>query len=361
MINNKRLIDFFLTSVSIPSPSFLEDNYRTFLYEEMVSFADEIIIENNNTGKNLIARFNESKNKKDGIILCAHMDTVEDGIEKIVPYIDGGYIWAEKGSILGSDNKSTISAFIEAIKTSIEKKEIKIPVTLLLTYGEEKHLAGAKNINPDILRYKKAILMDASGEVGGIVESSPSHYSFTIKVIGKKAHAGIEPEKGVNAIKKAAQIINKLPDGRINKETTFNIGYIEGGEKTNIVPDFVLINGEFRSTNEKDLDKILAKLESIKNIHSDVNIEIKLDYNKYKIDKKSRFLKTIIKKIKECNIKPYFFRTGGGSDANVLREYGIEAINLASGMINPHTKEEHISIDSIVKSCELIYRIITTD
>ncbi|HOJ50739.1 MAG TPA: M20/M25/M40 family metallo-hydrolase [Spirochaetota bacterium] len=357
MINNKRAIDLFLNFVSIPSPSLIEDKFREYLHSILIDIADEIITEENNSGKNLLAFFNQ-KSKNEGIILSAHMDTVEDGVKKIVPYIDGGYIWAKEGSILGADNKSTIAAFIEAIISAIENKKIDRPVLLLLTYGEEKHLDGAKKLDINNLKYKKAILMDAAGEVGGIIKSSPSHYSFTIKVYGKKAHAGIEPEKGENAIVKASKIITKLPDGRLNKNTTFNIGYIHGGEKTNIVPDFVVINGEFRSTSEKYINTILNKIENLKNIFQDISIELKLDYPGYEIDTRSDFVKYIAKKMKETGIKPYFLKSGGGSDANILREYGIEAINLASGMINPHSKEEHISIDSIIKASELIYNIL---
>lgn len=353
MIKTKRLLDFFCKIVEIPSPSFSEEKFKDYMVEVFSPFCDEIIQQRTPLGTHLLIRFNGSSLEQ-GIIFCAHMDTVETGDEKIKPVVDGDTIWSSGNTILGADDKSAIAMMYEALKAAKENGTLKKSVDLLLSFGEEKHLAGIKEFDFSALRYKEALLLDASGSVGGIVLSSPTHYNFCIEVSGKKAHAGIEPENGVNAIRKASEIILSLPQGRINENSTFNVGMIEGGEATNIVPDFVKITGEFRSIVKEDIQMFLKELNNLRLKFDDLKIDIKQNYKGYVLNKEDSFFKEIENKIKAIDLKLYYEASGGGSDANVLREHEINAVNLCCGMTNAHTTDEFIRVDDLIKGSELL-------
>ena len=357
-MKTKRVIDFFFHSVKIPSPSYRENKYRIFLEKKLEKLGAENIVEKSEEGTNLIARF-PSKFSNDWIGLSAHMDTVENGNEKITPVLDGNMIWSSGETILGADNKSTISMFFEAAKTIQENNIKHRPFEFLLTFGEEKHLTGARLLNPEKFISRKILLMDASGKVGGIIESSPTHYSFKIIVKGKKAHAGIEPEKGKNAIKAAALIITSFPDGRISPTTTFNVGEIRGGGATNIVPDEVVIEGEFRSTEKDQIDEIVEQLMNLNLQFEDIKTDLVQDYLGYSLKKEDSFVKEIVQVIKKTGLTPHFTASGGGSDANIFREKGLNAVNLTSGMIEPHTYNECIAVDDLIKGTEIIINILS--
>lgn len=360
MLQTQRLLDFFLTSVKIPSPSLREKRYSNFLYNLLLGIADKLIIDQREKGANIIAQFN-GDSSKEGIVLCAHMDTVEDGIKHIDPIIDGNRIWSNSGTILGADNKAAIAIFIEAIQTILDHKISHRPIDLLLTFGEEVHLYGIKELDTSLLRFKKVLLMDSSGKIGGIVLSSPTHYSFKIVSEGKKAHAGIEPEKGKNAIRQAAEIIIKLPQGRIDEETTFNTGMIRGGEATNIVPDRVWIEGEFRSVSDQKIQKMIDQVMKLNLEFPDIKTDLIKDYIGYSLSEDHPMVLSILKSMKKRNISPYFINSGGGSDANILKEKGFDILNLSSGMMKPHTLEEYIEVDDLITGTELILSFLTEE
>lgn len=358
MLNTQRLLDFFLTSVKIPSPSLMENRFSDFLYNILLGMADKVILDRKKKGANMVAQFNGNP-KKEGITLCAHMDTVEDGVRAVEPIVDGNRIWANAGTILGADNKAAIAIFMEAIRMVLENKLDSRPIDLLLTFGEEVHLYGVKEFDTSLLRFNKVLLMDSSGKIGGIVLSSPTHYSFKIICEGKKAHAGIEPEKGINAIRKAAELVLFLPQGRIDDETTFNVGEIRGGKATNIVPDWVVIEGEFRSVSESKVQSLVKEVMELNFKFKDIKVELFRDYSGYGIQENSPFVDSIKKSLVKSNIQPYFVHSGGGSDANVLKEKGFETLNLSCGMMKPHTTEEYIEVDDLINGAEFIIHYLT--
>lgn len=357
MLKTQRLLDFFFQCVKIPSPSFQEEKITQFLYDFFLEKAGEVILDKKKSGSNLMVRFNGNPQKK-GIILCAHLDTVEKGDMPISPILDGGMIWAQSETILGADNKATIAIFTEALLTAQEKNLDIRPVDLLFTFGEEKHLTGAQELDYNLLRFKEMVLMDATGDVGSIIVSSPTHYTFKITVVGKKAHAGIEPEKGINAIQNAVAILKLLPQGRLDENTTFNVGTIQGGEATNIIPDKVVFKGEFRSSSKEKIAQLMDFLVKLNLEDENMKLDLKRDYKGYEIILDNPFLKEISNVIKETNLPLQFLKSGGGSDANIFRDKGINAINLASGMKNPHSLEESITLDSLIQGCRLILNLL---
>ena len=185
-------------------------------------------------------------------MLSAHMDTVgkDTGIR---PQIRDGIIYSDGTTILGGDDKSGVAAILEVLLSIRQDKLDHPPLEVVISVGEEVGLQGAKWLDKSKLRARQGYVLDSGGAIGSIVLSAPSQDSLRVVVHGKKAHAGSEPENGINAIRVASEAIAAMPLGRIDFETTANIGVIEGGTATNIVPDEVKIRGEARSRNTAKL------------------------------------------------------------------------------------------------------------
>ena len=246
MINPDRLVNTFLDLVRIDSPSGQEAIIGRELQARLTALGLAAGIDEHG---NVIARLDG-----DGVnwlLLSAHMDTVgqDTGIQ---PIIRDGVISSDGTTILGGDDKSGVAAILETIAVLQEQRLSHPPLEVVITVGEEVGLLGAKLVDKSILRAKQGIVMDAGGPIGHIVISAPGQDSLQITVHGVAAHAGSEPEKGINAIRVAAEAIAAMPLGRIDFETTCNIGIIEGGTARNIVPDIVKITGEARSRDARN-------------------------------------------------------------------------------------------------------------
>lgn len=292
----------------------------------------------------------------------AHTDTVQPG-ENIKPVVTDKLIKSDGKTILGSDDKSALAIFLEGIRI-IKKYNIKHPdIYFVLTYAEEQGLIGAKNLDFSLLKAKYGFSFDSGGPVGTAVISAPTHYQYTITVWGKSAHAGIEPEKGINAIKIGAKLIDKIKSGRINKETTANVGKINGGRAANIVPDTVVIEGEVRSRNSEKLKKYIQNLKSIistikKKFKIRIDFKLKLAYKSYNFSKKSFLVKRFSLACRNINIKPVFEKSNGGSDSNIFNQNKFQCLNVATGMSNVHSTDEFILIKDLVNGVKLFLSLI---
>ncbi|MGC9361107.1 MAG: M20/M25/M40 family metallo-hydrolase, partial [Anaerolineae bacterium] len=245
-IDRDRLLDVFLDLVRIASPSRQEQEVASYIRAYLEDLG--IAVESDQAG-NLYAYM-----EGDGTPLAftAHMDTVVP-CEGVTPLVENGVVRSDGTTILGADDKSGVAAILEAVTALSEGSVVHRPLDLLFTVQEEIGLFGAKAVEVDRLRARMAIGLDAEGQQGTLVVSAPGQNSLEAVVHGKAAHAGVEPEKGVSAIRVAAEAIASMPLGRIDEETTANIGVISGGRATNIVPDRVEIKGEARSHDEAKL------------------------------------------------------------------------------------------------------------
>ena len=208
-----------------------------------------------------------------------------------------------------------------------------------------------------------AFILDAVGRTGRIITSAPSRRNFKIVIRGKAAHAGANPENGINAIKIAGDFISQINLGRIDEETTANIGIISGGKVTNIIPDKVVLEGEVRSRdNEKIESYIYKSQETLENLAKKANaitkIEVKKNFNGYKLSSTSPIVKVAIKAAESIGLQPELCSSGGGTDANIFNEKGILSINLAVGMMNVHTTGEWIYIEDLERTKKYIIAII---
>lgn len=368
VFDHKRLVERFIKMVGISSVSRNEKEFKEFLQGEFLSRGFEV--EEDRAGEavggnagNLFIRIPGTINMPP-LLLAAHMDTVKPG-EGIKAVIDGDVIRSSGDTILGADDKAAIAVLMEVLDILLEEKRLYPPLEFLFTVAEEEGLKGAKNFDFGKVGARMAYVLDAGGDPGTIVISSPWHHEIEYVVYGKAAHAGMDPENGVNAIKAAALALGKMPCGRIDEETTCNFGLIEGGKARNIVADFCRIKGEARSLSRDKLEKLTEELKrvflsEVEKAGARGEVVLQALYPGVKLDKESEVVKIAKEACLKIGIEPRFTGTGGGSDASIINGAGIPCANLGIGMCKVHTNEEYIKIEDLVTDVKLILSLIET-
>jgi tripeptide aminopeptidase len=369
MINEKRLVECFMELVRIDSISREERDLADFLIEKLECLGLEVIVDQAgeeikaNTG-NIIARLNGNIKEAVPIMFAAHMDTVVPG-KDINPLLKGEKIVSTGKTVLGADDKAGIAALLEALHLIKENNISCGDIEIVFTVCEEVGLLGAKNLDISHLNSQMGFVLDAGGQVGHIITTAPSQNSMELNIYGKSAHAGANPEEGINAIQVAGFALSRMKLGRIDEETTANIGIISGGRATNIVPDEVTLKGEVRSRNEEKLEKYTEKLKKItedtaQEFKAKADIKIDRKYYCYNLSPHDRVVKIAVKAAEGIGLQLLLCPSGGGSDANIFNKKGIPSVNLAVGMEKAHTVEEYIPIEELKKSAEYILSIIKT-
>jgi len=373
MINRKRLAETFKFLVQIDSVSKEEGAIANELKKILESLGAETYIDNagdkigGNSG-NLIAKFKGNK-QAPPLLLNAHMDTVEPG-RGVTAVLENGTFTSDGTTILGADDKSAIAILLETLNILKEKHLRYGPLELVFTVCEEIGLQGAKHLDLSAVDATYGFALDAT-DTEGIVTRAPSANHLEFKIHGKDAHAGAAPEKGINAISLASKAIANLELGRIDQETTCNIGIIEGGIATNIVPNLVKVKGEVRSHDEKKLNKITNEIvssfnEVIENYRKmnfndelpRVEINIKKDFPRTHIPDDHPVIKLATRAAENLGRKMVTKTTGGGADANIFFEKGIFTGVLGTGMRDMHTVRESVKLDDMVRTAELLLEII---
>jgi len=369
-----RLVEYFISLVEIDSESKDEKRVAEKIANDLSEMGAEVIFDHahhathGNVG-NLIANF-KGKIDKEPLLLCAHTDTVKPGIG-VKAIIKDSYITTDGSTILGSDDKAGIAQIVEAIKRLHEEGYEYAPIQVLFTISEEIGLLGAKNLDYSLIDAKVGFALDWHG-VCSIVTHAPSLNIFEIVVNGKEAHAGGSPEKGINAIQVAGEAIGKLKLGRIDFETTANIGNIKGGLAHNIVPKTCFVSGEVRSHDEEKLEKltnnIIKTFEKVAAKHK-VKFDSKVfkasshghvlkDFVALKISEDEEIVKIAEKAARNIGVEPKIETGGGGSDANVFAEHGLIVPIIGTGMNDVHSTHENIKIDDLEKVTQWVVEII---
>lgn len=366
MINEKRLLERFLTYVQIDSPTKYEREFADYLMNEMKEIGLEVYMDNagdkvgSNSG-NLIGKLKRNTNGET-ILFSAHMDTVSPG-KGIKPVIKDGVIYSDGTTVLGGDDKAGIAVIMEALETVIEKDISHGDIEVIFTIFEEGGLIGAKNLEYYKLNAKLGFVLDSSGEPGQIVVQGPAQNKVNAKFIGKESHAGVSPEHGISAIQMAAEAISNMKLLRIDEETTANIGHISGGEATNIVTKEVEFHGEARSLSDEKLkvqtDHMVKCCEdAAKKFGGKVEMVVENTYCAFKVDEVAEIVQKVKGACKNLGLEPFTMTSGGGSDTNILNANDVTAVNLAVGMKQPHTVDEHIHIKDLETSAKLVIEII---
>jgi len=296
------------------------------------------------------------------ILLNAHLDNVMPCVG-VVSIVADGVVRSDGRTVLGADDKAGVAVILEVLQAIRELPHP--PLEVALTVQEETGLRGAKGLDFAQLQAKMGISLDTEGSIGSIVVSAPSHNSISAVVHGKAAHAGTHPEEGINAILVAAEAIAQMPLGRIDFETTANIGVIKGGRATNIVPDRVEVRGEARSRDEGKLrsqtDKMVKALQDAAGRRgATVDVEVEREYSTFNLGEGDEIVQRVIVAARFIGLEPELVASGGGSDANIFNAHGIRMVNVSTGMEKVHTTEEHIAVADMVKCAELVAAILTT-
>lgn len=378
MIDRERLLANFLELIQIDSPSDEEGKIAQHVLARLRDLGLEASIDA--TG-NVIARLagegeslrtlspyeRTELGRRVGrefatILLNAHLDNVMPCVG-VVSIVADGVVRSDGRTVLGADDKAGVAVILEVLQAIRELPHP--PLEVALTVQEETGLRGAKGLDFAQLQAKMGISLDTEGSIGSIVVSAPSHNSISAVVHGKAAHAGTHPEEGINAILVAAEAIAQMPLGRIDFETTANIGVIKGGRATNIVPDRVEVRGEARSRDEGKLrsqtDKMVKALQDAAGRRgATVDVEVEREYSTFNLGEGDEIVQRVIVAARFIGLEPELVASGGGSDANIFNAHGIRMVNVSTGMEKVHTTEEHIAVADMVKCAELVAAILTT-
>jgi tripeptide aminopeptidase len=367
-VNQQRLVDEFLELVKIDSASKDERLMADALMAKLEALGfsvseDDTAAKIGGTAGNVIGIL-EGEKDAPPLLFCAHMDRVHPGLG-IKPQIKDGVITSDGTTILAADDIAGVVAILEAIRIIQEKKLPHGRLEILFTVAEEGGLYGAKSVDATQFQAQAGFFMDAGGPVGTIVTAAPAQKGLKATIHGKAAHAGVAPEDGISAIVIAAEAITKMKLGRIDPETTANIGVIQGGAATNIIPDKVELRGEARSRNndklDQQMDSMVAALNAASARHG-VKADISVDhsYSAFGLTESDYPVQLGVKAAEAIGLQPSIESTGGGSDANIINGYGIPSLVLGMGYTDVHTTAESISVEQLLVAAKYVLSIIAT-
>lgn len=362
MIHSERLVREFIELVSIDSPSFGERTMGDYLKNQLAALG--LTVEEDGAGSRLggncgnLYVFLEGRKDLEPILFCVHMDTVEPSAGKRAVLDGDGVIRSRGDTVLGADDFAGIVAILEALRVIHEQNLTHRPVEILFTVAEEVYCKGAKQFDFSKVRSKEAYVLDLSGPVGSAACQAPTILSFTVEVHGKASHAGFAPQEGVHAIQAAADAVAGLSMGKIDEHTTLNIGSIHGGLATNIVPDLCVLSGEIRSySHEKAMEvaETVQKqfLSSAHAVGAAVDFDIQIGCRAYETPLGHPVIRRFETACQTLHLPSSLHQTFGGSDNNILAEYGISGIVLACAMNQCHSCTEYTTVDELVRISEL--------
>ena len=375
-INLERLASVFTTLCEIDSPSKQEGRVAAYLKSIFVEMGAEVSEDNSaeQTGSdcgNLFVRFPAGGLDKEPVFFNCHMDTVLPALGVKVKR-EGEVFTSAGDTVLGSDDKAGIAVLIEVMHTLQEKNIPHGPVEYVFTTCEEVGLMGAKALDPSAIKAKIGYALDSAG-INRVIVGAPAANRITAKIQGVAAHAGLNPEKGISAIHLAAKAIARLELGRLDSESTANIGLIEGGAATNIIPESAVVHGEVRSHTLSKLDAYIQNIkdtfqEEVDNwtdpenvIEGQPSLDFRVveEYPVMKLDKESAVIKRAEEAAAKLDAGLDFVVAGGGSDANIFNSFGIQCAILSTGMDKVHSTQETIKLSDIALTADLVMAILT--
>lgn len=341
------VLPVFLELAAIPSPSGAEEPVAEYVRGYLRSLGLEG--EQDEAG-NLLARI-EGSEEGESIFLCAHMDTVPPS-GPIEPVVEDGLVRNSAGTILGADNKASVAVLLEATRLLLAEGRPHAGVELLFTTREEVGLEGAKEFDTSRLRSRTGFVYDYAGRVGDVVVSAPSGRTLDVVFTGRPAHSGINPEDGRSAVVAAARALADLRLGRIDEETTANVGRIEGGSARNVVPARCTLAVEARSRNPRKLAELVQEMldafafaASVAECEVETTVDEK--YEGYRLEADDPALVLARSALERAGHEPREVAVGGGADANVFIAAGLHCVNMANGMLKVHTAEEEIAVSDL--------------
>ena len=375
MIQEERMTSHLMDIIRIDSPSRKEKDVARRLEKEMKDLGADCFYDDvgdkveGNTG-NLIVKLPGTKKDVPPFFLCSHMDTVSPG-EGIKPSVENGVMRSDGTTILGSDDKSGVSIIVEVLRTLKENDIPHADIEVAFTICEEIGLLGAKFLDPSSFKSPYGIVLDSSTPER-LVLRCPCSDIMEVKIHGVEAHSGLCPENGISAVEVLSDAVSRMKLGRIDHETTANIGKIKGGSATNIVPGLVEITAEARSHDEGKLDAQTQHMRDCfleaaqgrelfldgERLGARAEVEIERVYPVMNVSPQATVTNLVLEAAANLRHDIKLHTSGGGCDANYINENGIECVNLGTGMYELHTVNEYLLLDEFRRSAEIVLETI---
>jgi tripeptide aminopeptidase len=361
---NSRLHDTFVRLCEIRSPTGEEREIADSVAAELRALGLEVS-EDDAAGPaeagagNLLARLPGAS--EEWVMFCAHLDTVPH--RGLVEVVDDEGVFRSRGeTILGADNKAAVAVFMELVARCAETPP-PVGIELVLTVAEEQGLRGAKAFDGSALRSRVGFVLDHAGPIGEVIVATPTQQKILADFIGVEAHAGIKPEDGSSAIAAAAAAIGRMELGRLDEQTTANVGLIKGGTSGNVVPGHCWIQAEARSRDAGRAAEVAGQISDAcawgASAHGcDVDVRLEELFRGYEVPSSSRALRLAEAGVRAAGVEPVRAAIGGGSDANVFRLEGFDCVLLANGTDLVHTEDEHVPASSLEKMLEICEGIV---
>lgn len=352
---NKRLLDTFFAMVRISSESGEEGEFISYL-QDLFTEKFQAKCTNDSYGNLLVNIPGKDSARKEPVFFSCHADTVKPG-RGIEPILENGIIHSKGDTILGADDKAGIAELVEALRTADRHP----PLEIAISREEEIGLVGAKHLDVSTLQSKMGFLIDMDA-VDAVVIGGPSHMIIDVEITGKAAHAGMEPEKGISAIKAASYAISILREGWIDEETTVNVGTIEGGVIRNAVPEKAQIKAECRSMTH---EKCIAQSELVKEVFETAaksvgaraEVKMEMAYEAMRIPEDAEVVTVAKRAVESVGLKPQVKVICGGTDASIYNKKGIQTVVIGFGGKAEHTKDENIAVADMEKAVSIIRHI----
>jgi len=367
MVNRDRMVEEFLQLIAVPSLSKRERAFAEEVKRRLVALGldvqeDEASAAIGGDANNVIAHLPATDPSLPCLLLNAHLDTVTPG-ESIKATLDGDRIVSDGSTIVAADDKCGVAVILEVLRVLKEEPVAHGGLDVVLTVAEEIGLMGAKHLDWSKVRAQMGYVMDGGETQASITIAAPYANKVNFVVRGKAAHAGVCPEKGVNAIQVAARGIASMRLGRLDDETTANIGVIRGGEAPNIVPERCEVYGEARSHQEAKLraqtDHMVKAMQGAAlEAGAEVEIDLRRDYNGFRLGPEEPVVALASEALRELGFEPTFHVGGGGSDANIFNEHGLPAVILSTGAGAVHTTKEFAHIPTMLHAAEWLLCIL---
>jgi tripeptide aminopeptidase len=362
----ERLLAEFIRFCEIETPSGRERGLAQALTDELRALGieveeDDTAPQTGSDSGNLIARVPGPEGMPT-VLLCAHMDTVPlDGPVEVVS--QDGHLTNRHDAILGADNKAAVATILGAVRRLVRDGTPPAGIELLFTTGEEQALKGAKSVDMSRLAADYGYVFDHASPIGEIVIASPTYYSVEASFRGQAAHAGIRPEAGHNAIAAAANAIASMRIGRLDPETTTNVGRINGGTAANVVAERCYVELETRSLDAEKAGNSVTEMvdaltEAASDAECDVETAVERLFQGYRLPRTAAAVEVAAAALRDNEIEPVYITTGGGSDANVFIQAGLPVVNLANGTERNHQPDEAVTIEALETMLEVTVSLV---
>ena len=362
-MSTERLLAHLFDLVRIDSPSRSEAEVARHCARILesagftVRFDDSATATGSDTG-NLIADLPGTVSGAPRLLLSAHLDCVEPcrGVE---PVVRDGVVTSAGDTVLGADDKAGVAAIVEGVLRALDDRIDRGDIRVVLTVAEEIGLKGAKALAHEDATADVCLVLDADGEPGGIVTGAPTHYTFVAEFTGAASHAGVAPEEGRSALRMAARAIDAMELGRLDAETTANVGTIEGGTATNVVPAHVTLTGECRSLDASRVEEVRSAMTDVMTGAAEsgggsVDVRWTREYEAFRVPDDSPLLEIAKAACRDVGVVPRLFTTGGGSDGSIFAAQGTPTLVLACGMRSVHSTDERIAVSDLESLAALV-------